>query len=75
MAASELQKLEIFYKLILPWFLYPKGRDSLAGVATDYGLDGLGIESRWGRDFWHISTPALKPTQHPVQWVPCLSRG
>ena len=23
------------------------GQDSVAGVATRYGLDGLGIESRW----------------------------
>ena len=27
------------------------GRDSLVGIATGYGLDGQGIESRWGRDF------------------------
>jgi hypothetical protein len=29
------------------------------GVATSYGLDGPGIESRWGRDFPHPSTPPL----------------
>jgi hypothetical protein len=34
------------------------GRDSSVGIATGYGLDGLGIESRWGRDFSHTSTPA-----------------
>jgi hypothetical protein len=40
-----------------------------------YGLDGLGIESWWGRDFPHLSKPALRPTQPPVQWVTTLSRG
>ena len=29
------------------------GRDSAVGIATRYGLDGPGIESRWGRDFPH----------------------
>jgi hypothetical protein len=28
-----------------------------------------------GRDFLHLSRPALRPTQSPVQWVPGLSRG
>jgi hypothetical protein len=27
------------------------GPGSSVGIATDYGLDGPGIESRWGRDF------------------------
>ena len=42
------------------------GRDSSVGIATRKGLDGQGIESRWGRDFPHPSRPALGPTQPPV---------
>ena len=55
--------------------VYLVGRNSTVGIATRYGLDGPGIESRWGRDFPHPSRPALGPTQPPVQWVPGLSRG
>jgi hypothetical protein len=38
------------------------GPYSLVGTATSYGLDGPGIESRWGRDFSHTSRPVLGPT-------------
>ena len=48
---------------------------SVVGIATGYGLDGPGIEFRWGRDFPHLSRPALWSTQPHVQWVPGLSRG
>jgi len=51
------------------------GPESVVGIATAYGLDGPGIESRWGRDFPHLSRLALTPTQPHVQWVPGLSRG
>jgi hypothetical protein len=43
------------------------GPGSVVGVATGYGLDGPGIESRWGRDFPHLSRPALGPNQPPVK--------
>jgi len=51
-----------------PMFIVHKcGPGSVVGIATAYGLDGPGIESRWGRDFPHLSRPALRPTQPPVQ--------
>jgi hypothetical protein len=55
--------------------IYFVGRDSSVGIATGYGLDGSGIESRRGRDFPHQSKPTLGPTQPPIEWVPGLSRG
>ena len=54
--------------------LWP-GPGSVVGIATGYGLDGPGIESRWGRDFPRLSRPAMGPTQPPAQRVPGLSRG
>jgi len=51
------------------------GRDSSVDIATRYGMDGQGIESRWGRDSPHPSRPALGPTQPLIQWVPGVSQG
>jgi hypothetical protein len=56
------------------WCLFC-GQGIVVGVETDYGLDGLGIESQWGRYFPHLSRPAIGTTQPPVQWVPGLTRG
>jgi hypothetical protein len=41
---------------------YP-GRDISVGIATSYRLHGLGIESRWRRNFLHPSRPFLGPTR------------
>ena len=47
----------------------------VVGIVTGYGLEGPGIECRCGRDFPHLSKPALGPTHPPVQLAPELSRG
>jgi hypothetical protein len=52
-----------------------RGPGSVVGIATTYGLDGPGIESWWGRNFRHLSRPALRTTQLPIKWVPRLFRG
>jgi hypothetical protein len=48
--------------LLLPLLLFIPS----VGIETGYGLDGPGIESRWGRDVSYTSRPALGPTQPPV---------
>jgi hypothetical protein len=40
------------------------GPGSSVGIATGYGQDGPGIESRWGRDFSHTSKTG--PGAHPA---------
>ena len=56
-------------------YLILGGQDSVEGIATGYGLNGQGIESRWVRDFPHLSRPVLGSTQPRVQWVRALSWG
>jgi len=52
------------------------GRNSSVGIATRYGVDGPGIESRWGAKF---SAPVqIDPGAHPVSCTMVnvsLSRG
>jgi hypothetical protein len=63
----------LYWKYSIYNFLGRPG--SWVGIATGYGLDGPGIETRWGRDFPHLFRPARGPTQPPVPWIPGLSRG
>jgi hypothetical protein len=44
-------------------------------IATRYGLDGPGIETRWRKHFPRSSRAALGPTQLPVQWITALFSG
>jgi len=43
----------VLSRLGLAWLGGAVGRDSSVGIATRYGLDGPGIESRWEGDFPH----------------------
>ena len=47
---------------------------SSVGIATRYGLNGLGSNPGGGRDFPRPSRPALEPTQPPIQ-LPGQSRS
>ena len=48
---------------------------SSVSIATSYGLEGPGNESRWDEIFHNCPDRLLGPTQPPVKWVPCLSQG
>ena len=50
------------------FFSISKG-NSAVSIPTPYGLDGPGIESRWGKNFPHPFRPVLGPTQPPIQWL------
>jgi hypothetical protein len=70
-AAMCKQTLQIYeYYLLLR-----TGPGSSVGIATGYGLDDPGIESRWGARLFAYVQTGPGPTQPPVQWVPDISRG
>jgi hypothetical protein len=49
-------------------------RGCSVGIATRYGMDVPGIESRWERDFPHPSRSVLGSTQPNIQWIPVPSQ-
>jgi hypothetical protein len=52
--------------------------DNVVGIATCYGLDRPGFESRWGQEIFSSlepHRPALGNTQHPILWVPKIFQG
>ena len=75
--ADHAARENVFFpiKSIVTWDYLFCGPGSVVGTAKAYELDGPGIESRWRRDFPHLSRPALGSAQPQVQWVPDLSQG
>jgi len=52
----------------------PRGPGSSVVIATDYGLDGPGLNPG-GDEVFRPSRLVLGPTQPPIKRVPGLSRG
>jgi hypothetical protein len=51
------ENLKNVYIFVISRLYNSVSSDSSVDMATRYGLNGPGIESRWGRDFPHPSRP------------------
>ena len=49
------------FSIFVKGYVEDCGPGSVVAIATGYGLEGPGIESRWVRDFPLLSRPALGP--------------
>jgi len=47
------------------------GRDSVVGIATRYGLNGPGVESRWGGGARLAASVTTGPGAHPAIYTKC----
>ena len=52
----------VLFIYFLRYFLFICGLGSSVSIATDYGLDGPGIESRWGESFPPFQTGPVAHT-------------
>jgi hypothetical protein len=58
------EAFELYITIFWSGYKLTTGRDSSVGIATGYGLDGPGIESRWRAIFFaHVQTG---PEAHPA---------
>ena len=65
-----LRLIFVTHRVELRWSVTRKlVLDGSVDVGNRYGRDGLGIESRWGRDFPRQFRPGQGSTQSPAKWV------
>jgi hypothetical protein len=72
--ATKVAKFEAFSTLKTPLFVVI-GPGGVADYSDWLRAGGSRDQIPVGRNFPHLSRPALRPTQPPVQWKPGLSRG